>query len=173
MDRAATCCFTGHRAEKLPWRYDEGDLRCRELKRTLADVLDTLYESGFRHFICGMAVGADMYFGEAVTALRERRPGVTLEGAVPFSGQEKRWPERSQARYYRLAEACDRLTVLSPAYTAGCMGARNRYMVDHSALLLAVYDGRPGGTKNTIRYAVSQGVTVMQLPVLRVGPEGR
>ena len=32
MDRAKTCCFTGHRPEKLPWRYDEGDSRCLALK---------------------------------------------------------------------------------------------------------------------------------------------
>lgn len=28
MNRETTCCFTGHRPEKLPWREDEGDPRC-------------------------------------------------------------------------------------------------------------------------------------------------
>ena len=52
-----TCTFTGHRAEKLPWGYNENDPRCRRLKQTLYDTLDAVYESGFRNFICGMAEG--------------------------------------------------------------------------------------------------------------------
>ena len=27
-----SCCFTGHRPAKLPWRYDESDPRCLRLK---------------------------------------------------------------------------------------------------------------------------------------------
>ena len=37
----------------------------------LAELLEDCYRQGYRHFICGMAQGADMYFGEAVLALRE------------------------------------------------------------------------------------------------------
>ena len=51
-------------------------------------------------------------------------------------------------------------------YTPGCMGRRNRYMVDRSSLLLAVYDGIPrGGTMNTLAYAMRQGVQTVILPV--------
>ena len=51
-------------------------------------------------------------------------------------------------------------------YTPGCMGRRNRYMVDRSSLLLAVYDGTPrGGTMNTLAYAMRQGVQTVILPV--------
>lgn len=46
-----TCTFTGHRAEKLPWGYNENDPRCRRLKRTLYDTLEAVYESGFHRFI--------------------------------------------------------------------------------------------------------------------------
>ena len=42
MDREQTCCFTGHRPEKLPWRYDESDPRCVELKGRLAAALELL-----------------------------------------------------------------------------------------------------------------------------------
>ena len=38
MDREQTCCFTGHRPEKLPWRYDESDPRCVELKLSLIHI---------------------------------------------------------------------------------------------------------------------------------------
>ena len=74
-----TCTFTGHRAEKLPWGYNENDPRCRRLKQTLYDTLDAVYESGFRKFICGMAEGCDLYFCEAVLALCENHTDITLK----------------------------------------------------------------------------------------------
>ena len=71
MEREKTCCFTGHRVDKLPWGDDESAPACLTLKRTIADVLASLYADGCRHFICGMATGSDIYCGEAVVALRE------------------------------------------------------------------------------------------------------
>ena len=165
MERERTCCFTGHRAEKLPWRDNDRAAGCLALKAAIADVLSSLYAGGFRHFICGMATGADMYFGEAVCALREEHPDVTLEAAVPFQGQEKRWSACWQTRYFRLAESCDAVTVLHTAYTPTCMMDRNRYMVDASRVLVAVYSGEPGGTRSTMLYAMRQGLEIIELSV--------
>ena len=81
--REKTCCFTGHRSAKLPWGANENDPRCLRLKADLADAVEAVYEGGVRHFICGMAEGCDIFFGEAVAALRRSRPDVTLEAAVP------------------------------------------------------------------------------------------
>ena len=68
--RSVTCCFTGHRPNKLPWGNNEGDPRCLRLKEELAARLDGVYQAGFRHFLCGMALGCDLYFAEAVLTLR-------------------------------------------------------------------------------------------------------
>lgn len=163
--RTITCCFTGHRVEKLPWKDNENDPACRALKKRIADVLAALYGAGYRHFICGMATGADLYFGEAVVALREEKSDVTLEAAIPFDGQSDRWPSQLRARYFRLAEECDEKTILHPIYTPDCMMDRNRYMVDHANLLIAVYNGGPGGTRNTMLYAMRQNIEIIQLDV--------
>ncbi|MEG0825497.1 MAG: hypothetical protein RSG86_07105 [Oscillospiraceae bacterium] len=47
--------------------------------------------------------------------------------------------------------------MLQRAYIKGCMQNRNRYMVDSSQFVLAVWAGRPGGTGSTVRYAQQQG----------------
>jgi len=165
MKREITCCFTGHRTEKLPWKENEYDPTCLALKERLYDTLHALYRSGYRRFICGMATGADLYFGEAVVALRDEHPDVILEGAIPFDGQADRWPQTLRKRYFRLAEECDEKTILHTTYTPDCMMDRNRYMVDNSNLLIAVYNGKPGGTQKTMLYAMRHGVEIIQLDI--------
>lgn len=160
-----TCCFTGHRANKLPWGYDENDGRCIALKRRLYDVLDGLYETGIRRFICGMALGSDMYFAEAVIALSRKHGDVLLEAAIPCLGQDEHWGEAQRARYNRILSQCGKRTVLSHCYTPHCMDDRNRYMVEHSHVLVAVFGGGTGGTFNTIRMAVRLGLEIVELSV--------
>ena len=158
-----SCCFTGHRPEKLPWRYNEEDPHCLSLKRRIADAVEAAYQEGYRHFLCGMALGCDLYFCEAVQALRDSRPGVTVEAAIPCPTQADGWPEEDRARWRRLLEACDLETMVQDHYTPGCMLRRNRYMVDHSALVIAVYDGAGGGTRRTLEYALRQGVPFVDI----------
>ena len=160
-----SCSFTGHRSEKLPWRYNESDPRCRDLKQRIYDTAEAVYTAGFTHFICGMAEGCDLYFCEAVVELRRDHPEITLEAAVPFDGQADKWPAAVRERYNRLLLECDKVTLLQEEYTPGCMMKRNRYMVDHSQLIIACYDGQSGGTLNTLRYALEKNVRILHLAV--------
>ena len=157
--RDITCCFTGHRSSKLPWGKDERDPRCLALKRTLSDRIEEAYLQGYRHFICGMALGCDLYFCEAVLALRdEKYPDLKMEAAVPCPSQADRWSAAHRERYQGLLNRCDWETLVQHHYDPGCMMRRNRYMVDRSSLVIAVFDGEPGGTMNTLAYAMKQKV---------------
>lgn len=164
-DKASSCAFTGHRENKLPWRGDEDDPRCRELKRCIYDAVAAVYMDGVRHYLCGMATGCDMYFCEAVLALRGEHPEVTVEAAIPFEGQSKQWTAENRRRYDRLVTECDYQTVISRGYTQDCFMRRNRYMVDSADWLIAAYDGMPGGTRATILYAMRRGSRIIQLPI--------
>ena len=167
MDPAVTCCFSGHRPVRLPWGRNEADPRCLALKARLDQALEEARRQGFRHFLCGVAQGADLYFCQAVLDLRQRHPEVTLEAAIPFAGQADHWSAADQRRRMTLLDQCDLETVVQHTYTPGCMNRRNRYMVDRSSLLIAVYDGIPqGGTLNTLSYAMGKGVRTVILPVV-------
>ena len=161
--REHTCSFTGHRPEKLPWGDNERDPRCAALKKRLWDAVEAAYEEGMRHFICGMARGYDFYFAEAVLELRRLREGVTLEAAIPCATQSGGWTREEQERWRALVAACDMETLVQERYTPGCMLRRNRYMVDHSALVIAVYNGTEGGTRRTLEYALRQGVPFVDI----------
>ena len=164
--RETSCCFTGHRPGKLPWGYCEEDPRCLALKRRIADAAEAACAEGFRHFLCGMALGCDLYFCEIVLALRERYPDITVEAAIPCPTQADAWSPAQRARYRRLVDACDFETVVSAGYTPYCMQRRDRYMVDHASLLIAAFDGTPGGTRYTVEYAMSRGVSIVDLPLV-------
>lgn len=159
------CCFTGHRPQKLPWGYDENDERCIAFKEKLSAVICAVYESGITHFICGMALGCDMYCGEIVAELMKQHPEITLEAAVPFADQAGSLRSKFRARYDALIAVCSKVTLIQQSYTPGCMMRRNKYMVDSSSVLIACYDGQSGGTWNTIKYAMEQDKEVIQLPI--------
>ena len=163
--RQESCCFTGHRPGKLPWRYDEADPRCLALKRSIADAVETAYEQGYRHFLCGMAQGCDLYFCECVLSLRQRCPDVTVEAAIPCPTQADTWPAGERRRYAHLVGECDLQTMVSQSYSPSCMQRRDRYMVDHASLLIAAFDGTAGGTRYTIQYAMQRGLAVVDIPI--------
>ena len=112
-----------------------------------------------------MAEGCDLYCAEAVLALRERHSEVTLEAAIPCPTQADSWSAAQRERYRRILEQCDYETMVQERYTRECMQRRNRYMVDHSDLLIAVHDGLPGGTRYTIEYALRRGVNIIDVPI--------
>ena len=163
--RQESCCFTGHRPAKLPWGYNESDPRCVKLKERIADAVLLAYQEGCRHFLCGMAQGCDLYFCEAVLALRERYPEVTVEAAIPCPTQADAWPEAERRRYRELVAKCDMETMVSDTYSSACMQRRDRYMVDHAMLLIAAFDGTAGGTRYTVEYALRRGIEIFNVSI--------
>ena len=108
-----------------------------------------------------MALGTDMYAAEIVLGLKAAYPDITLTCALPCESQAEKWSEPLRDRYYAVLSKCDREVLLQTRYTPDCMEKRNRYMVDHADLLIAVWDGRPSGTGKTVRYAQQQGKSVL------------
>lgn len=162
--RPVSCCFSGHRPTKLPWGSKEDDERCVALKRRLWDILEMTYEEGYRHFICGMAQGCDLYFCELALQLRDKYGDVSVEAAVPCPTQADGWSREERQRWQRLLDQCDVETMVQDHYSPDCMQRRNRYMVDHAALLIAVHDGQSGGTRRTIEYAIRRGLNIIDIP---------
>lgn len=157
-----TCCFTGHRPQKLPFGFREEDAQCMHFKSVLcSEIKRMICFYGVTHFISGMALGTDMFAAEAVLKLKMNYPHITLEAAVPFEGQYLCWSSALQMRYHRLLAQCDFVTVLQQKYDAHCLERRNRYMVDRADYVLAMWNGTPGGTANTICYAEHCGKTII------------
>lgn len=163
---SVTACFTGHRSKKLPWGYDETDERCVAMKKKLREEIEKAIESGYRIFLCGMALGFDIICAETVLELKKKHDGIKIIGALPCRTQDKRWSAKNRARYGAVSAQLDGIRCIYDDYTgAECMEERNRFMVDNSSLVIALYDGRGGGTKKTIDYARKQGLKVTMIEV--------
>ena len=161
-----TVAFTGHRLEKLPWGDDEQSEPAAAFKRRLKDTLEELIATGCVNFLSGAARGFDIIAAETVLELRELYPWISLTVVLPCESQADKWGDDDKARWEHLLENADHVLHMAGCYDRGCMFRRNRYLVDHSALLIAAYDGRSaGGTAMTLAYAAEKGRTVIRLPL--------
>ena len=158
--REVTCCFTGHRPNALSWMEDPADLRTLALRQSLWERIVFTRSQGYTRFLSGMALGVDLMCAELVLKLAETDPQVRLIPVVPFPAQASRWAPEDRQRYREILRRCgDDLVVVCPSFRKDCYSLRNRYMVDHSAKIIGVYDGRAGGgTAQTLNYARQKGL---------------
>lgn len=155
--------FTGYRPSKLPF-FGEDDPMCAALKARISDKVEELYRLGATEFFTGMALGVDTWGAEAVLSLQKKHPEVRLYAMIPCRGQENKWSAADKQRYARILQLCSKVLCISPEYTSDCMHKRNRALVDICDFLVAVYDGRSGGTQYTVNYAEKQGKRVIVIP---------
>ena len=77
-------------------------------------------------------------------------------------------------RYHSILDRADSIVYVSRTYYKNCMLDRNRFLVNHAAALLAVYNGeRRGGTAATLRYAQKMGREIIVIdPITRLISRG-
>ena len=150
------CCFTGHRPNKLD--YSEG-----EIKPLLETAVDNAISDGYVTFITGMAEGVDIWAAEIVLEKKKHNTALHLICAIPHPRFENKRSEYEKERYMHILQGADYTTTVSDHYFRACYQRRNEFMVDHSSLVIAVWNGLPSGTKNTIDYAKSKNVKTINL----------
>jgi uncharacterized phage-like protein YoqJ len=153
---------TGHRPPAFG-DWDEKSEMAQDVKKWLYLAVERAIKKGRTDFITGMAAGVDIWFGEAVLALKDKYPHVKLIAAVPYPGQAERWARFNRIRWERLIEAADELHILyddpkedAPKYEfAKRLNSRNEWMVDAAPVGIAVHHSEyvRGGTVNCLAYA--------------------
>ena len=103
----------------------------------------------------------DTWAAEIVRELKRRvKSPITLEIAVPFAGYNNWTGGRETFRQQKISETADKITVVSKIKSLPAYYERNRYMVDRSRRLIAVYDenaGIRGGTFQTTALCEEKG----------------
>jgi uncharacterized phage-like protein YoqJ len=130
---------------RLPFGFEEKHPVCLALKEILRKEIIKKVEQGCIRFISGVALGTDMICSEIVLDLKEQYPNIKLICAIPHEEQAAKWNEEHRTRYFDIIERSDSMVLISHQYTPTCYIERNRYMVDNSMHLVAVYDGKERG----------------------------
>lgn len=150
--------FTGHRPDKLGSFASNNPVKDRVVA-ALTKRLKELQDEGPLLAFTGMALGVDQWAAQACLSL-----DICYEAAIPFKGQELRWPAESQGVYRFLLDQAEKVHVVCEGeYAPWKMQKRNEWLVDHADRLLAVWDGSDGGTANCVRYAWEKERTVERL----------
>ena len=104
--------------------------------------------------ITGMAQGFDMAMGVAAIKLN-----IKTIAAIPFRGQELKWPVFWQDVYNRILSKVNSIKVVSRGnFSSKKYLVRNEWMIDNSDRVLAFYNNMDvnSGTGHCIRYAESK-----------------
>lgn len=150
------CGITGHR--DIPAEKTNG------VKKALEQEIDRALADGYTCFLSGFAAGADLLFAEIVANKIRKSPAIELKAAIPCQGRLDTLKRSRQTG--ALVDCCTQIYVVSERYYPGVYAKRNRFLVEQSNRIIAVYDGRKaGGTADTLRLAQRMGKDVREISI--------
>lgn len=157
--------FTGHRPGKLGG-YDILSQGYINLQHDLEAYIERnleMFDIVIGH--TGLALGGDTIWSKAILAMKEKYPRrVFFHADIPMMEQAEAWFKQSDIDFwYEQIERADFKTVYGSLagvekherreLASKLLNLRNEGMLDHSDVLLALYDGTSGGTENAVKYA--------------------
>jgi uncharacterized phage-like protein YoqJ len=166
------CAFSGHRPKSFPWGYVENNKHCIWLKQQIDNKIEQAISDGFNYFIAGGAMGVDMWCAECVISKKEKygQSNIMLEVAIPFIGYDKWFSGQIKQRLENIINLSDKRVVITNKVTTSHLNmlyhARNKYLVNSSHRLIAVYDENTnitGGTFQTYQYAKKKNKEIVTI----------
>ena len=154
--RMDTVCFTGHRPEKLTQSEEQ-------VRSALRTGIDRALRWKYTAFITGMAQGVDLWAAEEILSLREEHPEIKLICAIPYESYADKWDPEWKDLYENVKAAADEVYYICPRDMRGAPVIRDKWMVDRSSLVIAVYNGEKGGTRTTVEYAEKKRIRVINV----------
>ncbi len=171
-DISTTACFTGHRNGSIPEALVKDNYAA--LIKALYHAAIKAYGEGYRTFITGMADGVDMAAGMAVIQLMHSCPDVELIGALPYvvPTASKNDTHRKDFEFKQICAYAHKIYYLSQEIYTGVYHVRNRFMLDHSSLLIAAYDrgAAEGGTVYTMKEAKRRNIEIYPIVMNDIEP---
>ena len=171
INKEKTVCFTAHRPHLL-YGYNKKTSGNQKIIRGLYnEIVRHIKEYGIDTFISGMALGGDTWAAEIVLKLKSEYPNIKLVCAIPCFRQEIKWKEYDRMFYHAILDRSDYVHYVSKKeYTKKCMWNRDKWMVNNSKYVIAVYNGEPWtGTGLTYNYAVKKNRIITRIDPYKLG----
>ena len=125
-------------------------------------IIIDLINQGVYIFYSGGQGGFDRLCAGCVYRLKKKYPHIKLICALPCKDQSNIWKKEQQDRYTKILKKADSVRCLYNSYNENknCMLERNDYMLNNSSMVIALFNGRIGGTQSTLLKAERQGLKV-------------
>lgn len=150
-------CGTGHRPDKLNNSWEVTGKVARKIQQEIYQWLSILMqEHDSLHIIAGGALGFDTHLALSALKLKSKNTSkVFLELALPHRDFSLRWSEEDRRVLDIILTYADRVHYVSnnKDFNITDLELRNRYMVRKSELVIALWDGSKGGTRNAFVFA--------------------
>ena len=152
------CCIIGHGPENLPFGGKESVIDVYKIKIALYHAIEQAIEDKYTYFINGACRGVDFWAAEHILQLRKQNPLIKLEFVITCDSQTDSWCFSDLQTYNNLLKQANGITRLGYDYTPDCLQIKNKYMVNKSSLIIAVWNGQPSETKYCLDYAIEKGL---------------
>ncbi|EAW35121.1 SLOG family protein [Lyngbya sp. PCC 8106] len=148
-----TAFITGHRVIHL-----------RHTQQGIRQLTHLAIERGIITFLSGMALGTDQLAASIWSEMN-----LDWQAIIPCKNQSVLWTIDQQVHYRKLLVNANEIKVLYPKYKPGVMQARNQFMVKHSSLGLAIWDGY--STTGSGTFLTVQMARKAKLPIIIFNPQ--
>lgn len=149
-------CFTGCRPHKINMPYDISDKQYNTLVAKITEKVIYYIQQGVNTFYSGGADGIDILSFFVVHKLKKQYPNIKNIVCIPTSKQRE-WSKSGKWYDMMLKLADETILVYEiEEYKSDNINVklnnRNKYMVNNSDYILAIWNGSSGGTFNCIKY---------------------
>lgn len=154
--------FTGYRHNKYNFSTETRKLVYQKL---ICEV-SACIKYGYEKYFFGGASGFDLLAAYAVIYLKKAFD-IKLICALPYENfhLSNEFDEEWRKLYLSVIPKCDDVINVSgkKENELAAYMMRNKFMVDNSDILICLYDGKKGGTQNSIQYAQQKGLRIINI----------
>lgn len=157
-----TCCFTGHRPIFFPWKDNLSDKRAQKLILELKCEIENAIHDGYTRFLWGGALGVDTWAAQCVMSAK-KKTDIKLAAVLPYKEYNN---FVTDFRYLSVINHSDEIIIVGAHKSMRMLQIRDRYMIDNSSRIIAVYDGRSNlksGTCRALCYAKEKNIEIRQI----------
>ncbi len=150
-----TCCFTGHK--------NLTQEQAIEALHLLIKRVNELTIEGYTHFISSFANDTDVLLAQIIGSFRYKNKNLVLEAVIPI---ENKLNSLDKIKYALMLY--NKVTVMQEQRGHECFQKRNKYMIDNSGVVVALWDEKTSKEAyNAVNYARSQGKEIICMSPLQ------
>lgn len=155
---ATKVSFIGHKPGELPFKYDEQDPACIDLKDSLEAAIYRSIALGANEFVSSLDIGVGVWAAEAVIRCQAIEPRFKLHAALLCENQDAVWPQAAKERFQAVRKACVSEEIVNHGtYQSWFIEKRDRRLVDLGDIVIVVWNNTKGAVEKALNYAVECG----------------